>query len=258
MARRSAWHNDRAAAVVELMTSIRKPRILIIEDDREISRLLIDLLAENGFVAKAVENAREMDAVLQRDDADLILLDVMLPGEDGFSICRRLRSASPKPIIMLTARGEDTDRIVGLELGADDYVCKPFNPRELVARIRALLRRAYDGKFSPGSGSRMLRFAGWRVDPLRRQIHNSEGVRIALTSGEFDLLLAFCRNPGRILSREELLELTHLGAAGPIQRSIDVHISRIRQRLEPDPKDPVFIKTVRLGGYVFTPPVESV
>jgi two-component system OmpR family response regulator len=239
------------------MTPIRKPRILVIEDDREISRLLIDLLAENGFAAKAAENAREMDAALQRDDPDLVLLDVMLPGEDGFSICRRLRSASRKPIIMLTARGEDSDRIIGLELGADDYVCKPFNPRELVARIRALLRRAYDGTFTPGSGGTTLRFAGWRVDSLRRQVHNSEGIRVAFTSGEFDLLLAFCRNPGRVLSREELLEVTHLGAAGPIERSIDVHISRIRQKLEPDPKDPVFITTVRLGGYVFTPPVES-
>jgi len=240
------------------MTSTRKPRILVIEDDREISRLLIDVLVENGFVAKAVENAHDMDVLLKRDDADLVLLDVMLPGEDGFSICRRIRTASRKPIIMLTARGEDIDRIIGLEIGADDYVCKPFNPRELIARIRALLRRTYDDKFTPGDDRHMLGFAGWRVDPLRRQVHNSEGIRVTLTSGEFDLLLAFCRNPGRVLSRDELLELTYLGAAGPIQRSIDVHISRIRQKLEPDPKDPIYIKTVRLGGYVFTPLVESV
>jgi two-component system OmpR family response regulator len=157
---------------------------------------------------------------------------------------------------MLTALKEDVDRIVGLEIGADDYVTKPFNSRELVARIRALLRRA-QGEAGPAPGRlRRLCFAGWRIEPTARQLHDPDGVRVAMTSAEFDLLLAFCQNPGRILSREQLLDLTHGGLAGPVERSIDVHVSRLRQKIEPNPRDPLLIKTVRLGGYVFTPVVE--
>jgi two-component system OmpR family response regulator len=232
------------------------PHILLVEDDIEISRLLATALAESGFTASAASSAVEMDRLLARGGVDLVVLDVMLPGEDGFNICRRLRASSSIPIIMLTALGESVDRIVGLEIGADDYVTKPFNSRELVARIRALLRRTNSASQTAFNRLRVLRFAGWRLDPAARQLSDPEGVQVTLTSAEFDLLLAFCTRPGRVLSREELLDLTHGGAAGPIERSIDVHVSRIRQKIEPDPREPTLIKTVRLGGYVFTPLVE--
>ena len=232
-------------------------RILLVEDDATISGMLVEILKENGFAASAVGSAPEMDRILTRDGIDLIVLDVMLPGEDGFAICRRLRAASGVPIIMLTALGEEVDRIVGLEIGADDYVTKPFNSRELIARIRALLRRSRAVGASAGARMRPFRFAGWRVYPAERQLHSPEGVRVTTTSAEFDLLLAFCQNPGRVLSREQLLDLTHGGLAGPIERSVDVHVSRIRQKIESDPRDPTLIKTVRLGGYIFTPDVEA-
>jgi two-component system, OmpR family, response regulator len=232
-------------------------RILCVEDDPEIAHMLGEVLEDNGFASAFVGSATEMDALLKRESIDLVLLDVMLPGEDGLSICRRLRTVSSIPIIMVTARGEDVDRILGLEFGADDYVTKPFNSRELVARIRALLRRAESGAASMRQRPRPLTFAGWLIDPTTRELHDPAGVRIILTSAEFDLLLAFCRNPGKVLSREHLIEMVHGGLAGPLDRSIDVHISRIRQKIEPDPKDRSMIKTVRLGGYVFTPAVEQ-
>jgi two-component system OmpR family response regulator len=197
-----------------------------------------------------------MDRRLARRGIDLVLLDIMLPGEDGFSICRRLRAASDIPIIILTALGASMDRVVGLELGADDYVTKPFDSRELIARVRALLRRMSAAAHGRGNRLRTLRFAGWQIDPAARELRDPSGVQVMLTSAEFDLLLAFCGRPGRILSRDQLLELTHGGAAGPVDRSIDVHVSRIRQKIEPDPGEPMLIKTVRLDGYVFTPIVE--
>jgi len=231
--------------------------ILLVEDDPEIAPMVAELLAENGFAVAIVTAAAAMDEALRRGRIDLILLDLMLPGEDGFSICRRLRAESGIPIIMLTALGGDVDRVVGLEIGADDYITKPFNPRELVARIRALLRRSRGDLPTADSRPRLFHFAAWRVDPVERQLYSPDGVRITTTSAEFDLLLAFCRNPGRILSREQLLDLTYGGLAGPIARSIDVHVSRIRQKIEPDPREPTLIKTVRLGGYIFTPSVEA-
>jgi two-component system OmpR family response regulator len=230
-------------------------RILLVEDDAEISRMLAEVLVANGFAAKAVASAQDMDSLLEREHIDLVVLDVMLPGEDGFSICQRLRAASGTPIIMLTALGEPVDRIVGLEIGADDYVTKPFNSRELIARIRALLRRSRSAGAMARHAVRPLSFVGWRIDPIERQLYSPEGVRLSTTSAEFDLLLAFCRNPGRILSREQLLDLTHGGLAGPTERSVDVHITRIRQKIEPDPRNPTLIKTIRLGGYMFTPAV---
>ncbi|HEY8337289.1 MAG TPA: response regulator [Tardiphaga sp.] len=237
-------------------SAVVAPRILCVEDDNDIAGMLNEALKESGFETFFVTSAPEMDAVLQRDHVDLVLLDVMLPGEDGLSICRRLRAASAIPIIMLTARGEEIDRVLGLEIGADDYVAKPFSSRELVARIRALLRRT---EAAPGPRPRAapLLFAGWRIDPTARELSDSEGTRIALTSVEFDLLLAFCHHPAEILSRERLSELIHGGAVRSLDRSIDVHISRIRQKIENDPRNPLMIKTVRLGGYVFTPIVEQ-
>jgi two-component system OmpR family response regulator len=232
-------------------------RVLLVEDDAEIAAMLTEMLTENGFQAVATESATEMDRVLRRQSFDLIILDAMLPGEDGFSICRRLRAASSTPIIMLTALREDVDRIVGIELGADDYITKPFNSRELVARIRGLLRRA-----SYSSERREHReplvFAGWRIDPVSRQLRDPNNVHVSMTTAEFDVLLAFCRNPGRVLTRDQLLGLTHAGLAGPVERSVDVHVSRVRQKIEPNVREPTLIKTVRLGGYIFTPDVEPV
>jgi two-component system OmpR family response regulator len=241
-------------AASSILTS-NQARILIVEDDLAIHHMLSEILSENGFSVSATTSAVEMDRALRREEVDLVVLDVMLPGEDGFSICGRLRASSNLPILMLTALGEDVDRIVGLEIGADDYVTKPFNSRELVARIRALLRRTR--AFGVKGGQRLgpLRFAGWRIFPAERRLLSPEGVRVTTTSAEFDLLLAFCHHPGEVLSREQLLEWTHGGLAGPVERSVDVHVSRIRQKIEPDPRDPTFIKTVRLGGYIFTPEV---
>ena len=229
-------------------------RILLVEDEPGIAQILTTALNESGFAVMTVGSAAEMDPVLASERVDVIVLDVMLPGEDGFSICRRLRSASSLPIIMLTALGEEVDRVVGLEVGADDHVTKPFSSRELIARIRALLRRAR----AAGSidASRPFHFAGWTLDPTRRELLDPQGTHVTLTSAELDLLLAFCQRPGQVLAREQLLELTHCGHAGPIERSIDVHVSRIRQKIEADPREPVLIKTVRLGGYLFTATVE--
>ena len=241
-----------------LMRSLAStPHILLVEDDPEISRLLVEVLSDNGFRASAVRSAWEMDGFLSREPVDLVVLDLMLPGENGLSICRRLRVSSDMPIIMVTARGEDVDRIIGLEIGADDYLPKPFNSRELIARIRALLRRARSGTETARERAKPLTFDGWTIDPAARRLHDPEGVRVALTSVEFDLLLAFCRNPGRILSREQLIGSVHGGRAGQIDRSIDVHVSRIRQKVEANPRDPTLIKTVRLGGYMFTPDVKE-
>jgi two-component system OmpR family response regulator len=253
-------HASREKVMVDVSRTGAAARVLLVEDDAEISAMLADTLREHGFHVAVAPSADGMDALLSREVADIIVLDVMLPGEDGLSICRRLRSTSMIPIIMLTALGGEVDRVVGLEIGADDYVTKPFRSRELIARIRALLRRAQGDQSQGGSMSRItvFQFAGWTLEPFSRQLLNPQRVRISLTSAEFDLLLAFCSNPGRVLSREQLLELTHGGAAGPIARSIDVHVSRVRQKIDPEPAETSFIKTVRLGGYIFTPTVEAV
>lgn len=234
-----------------------QPRILVVEDDPVIASMLAKTLEEVGMTARTAESGVEMDIQMRRDSFDLIVLDLMLPGEDGFQICRRLRAQSTIPILMLTAQHEEIDRIVGLEIGADDYVTKPFSTREVVARIRSLLRRA---SYAPEEGdtSRSLRFDDWTIDPKRRQVRNPGGARVSLTTTEFDLLLALCRNPNRVLSREQLLSLTHAGLAGPVERSIDVHISRLRQKIEPDPAQPTMLTTVRLAGYMFTASVETV
>ncbi|CAN7680831.1 response regulator [Pararhizobium sp. LjRoot238] len=229
--------------------------ILIVEDDRDIAGMLVDLVKSNGFEASSAASGVEMDRLLAGHQFDLIVLDAMLPGEDGFSICRRLRSSRSIPILMLTALREDIDRILGLELGADDYVTKPFNSRELMARIKSILRRASYSQ-GPDEGLAPMAFAGWRIDPKSRQLHDPDGAQVSMTTAEFDLLLAFCFNPNKVLTREQLLSMTHAGSAGPVERSIDAHISRVRQKIEPNLKEPTFIKTVRLGGYLFASRVE--
>jgi two-component system, OmpR family, response regulator len=231
-------------------------RILLVEDDEEIAGMVIEMLRENSFEAVAVGSAAKMGAAMKKQTFDLIVLDAMLPGEDGFSICSRLRASSTIPIIMLTALGDEINRIVGIELGADDYISKPFHPRELLARIKGLLRRASYGMAQPSQETPM-RFAGWQIDPVQRQLINPDGVHVSMTTAEFDILLAFCRHPRRVMTREQLLRLTYAGLASPVERSIDVHISRVRQKIEENVREPSFIKTVRLGGYMFTPNVES-
>jgi two-component system OmpR family response regulator len=193
--------------------------------------------------------------VLSGHKVDLVILDVGLPGEDGLSICRRLRGKSSIPIIMVTARGSDTDRIVGLELGADDYLPKPFNPRELVARVRAVMRRSGGLDQPQADTPQTLLFEGWRLDMARRQLFDPSGAPRALTSGEFNILAIFCQHSRKVLSRDDLLDLLHGRAAAVFDRSIDVQISRLRRKIETSLKDPMFIKTIRYGGYFFTPQV---
>jgi two-component system, OmpR family, response regulator len=239
------------------LQAIPASRILIVEDDADIATMLAELLSDHGYFATIAGSGADMDKTLQQANFDLILLDIMLPGEDGLNICRRLRAKSSIPIIMVTSVGEEIDRIIGLEIGADDYITKPFNSRELLSRVKALLRRATYGE-NPQPNSAKMGFDGWRIDPLSRLLLDPEGTDVSLTSAEFDMLLAFCQNPRRILTRAELLTMTHVGLAGPIERSVDIHISRVRQKIEPNPKDPTLIKTVRMGGYIFTPQVEMI
>jgi two-component system OmpR family response regulator len=238
------------------MVVSNQTNVLIVEDDPDIASMLVELIQGNGFQAMSAASGIEMDRLLLIHAFDLIVLDAMLPGEDGFSICRRLRSSRSTPILMLTAMREDIDRILGLELGADDYVTKPFKSRELMARIKSILRRSAQGKDSEPDLAPMT-FAGWRIDPKSRQLQDPDGVQVSMTTAEFDLLLAFCSNPNKVLNREQLLSMTHAGSAGPVERSIDAHISRVRQKIEPNLKDPTFIKTVRLGGYLFASKVEQ-
>ncbi|WP_319484086.1 response regulator transcription factor [uncultured Cohaesibacter sp.] len=226
--------------------------ILVIEDDTEIQTLLAALLQRNGWMASLASNGREADAILARSNIDLILLDVMLPGEDGLSICSRLRSISTVPIMILSAKGEDIDRVVGLELGADDYMAKPFNPRELEARIKAMLRRSRMSIKDSRMQAPVLYFGGkWQLDIRKRELNDYNGVQIHLTPAEFDLLRVFCERPGLTLTREQLIELTQGPSSGATERSIDILISRLRRKLENGPDGQKLIHTVRSGGYEF-------
>jgi two-component system OmpR family response regulator len=232
------------------------PHILVVEDDREISRLVGRYLRENDCRVSFAADGREMDEKLESSRIDLIVLDLMLPGEDGLSLCRRLRVNSNLPVVMLTAKGEELDRIIGIEMGADDYLAKPFNPRELLARIRAVLRRTAMAAVSAGAAARLMTFEGWQLNAVARTLSDPQGSLVILTSAEFDLLQALCERSGKILSRDQLLDLTQGRSAGAFERSVDILISRIRRKIERDPHHPALIKTVRSGGYLFTPPVE--
>ncbi|MDQ0474927.1 two-component system OmpR family response regulator [Labrys wisconsinensis] len=233
---------------------MHSPHIAVVEDDHEIRALVARYLAANDCRVSAAEDGRDLDRLMAESRIDLVVLDLMLPGEDGLSICRRLRSTSHVPIIMLTARSDDIDRIVGLEIGADDYMGKPFNPRELLARIRSVLRRGSDPAEDPG-GPHSYVFAGWHANLTLSRLTNPVGERVAVTSAEFALLRVFCERSGRILSRGKLMELTQGRAPGPHERSIDILVSRLRRKIEPDPQAPSLIRTVRAGGYMFTPHV---
>jgi len=232
------------------------PHILVVEDDREISALVARYLRANDYRVMVTGHGRNIDDLMQGSRIDLIVLDLMLPGENGLSICKRLRTTSHVPIIMLTARSDEVDRILGLEMGADDYLGKPFNPRELLARIRAVLRRSAITVQEPATGARVLTFLGWRIDRTLRELTNPAQARVALTDAEFALLQVLCERPGRILSRDQLIDLTQGRAAGAFERSVDILVSRLRRKIEIDPHQPSIIKTVRSGGYVFTPAVE--
>lgn len=228
--------------------------VLFVEDDPEIRGLVADFLRQSGFRVTVAQDGEEMDQELSRNGVDLLILDIMLPKEDGLSLCRRVRASGNLPIIMLTARGAEVDRVVGLEMGADDYLTKPFSSHELLARVRALLRRSQYTAPEPRHQRRsVLTFADWRLDLIARRLHSRDGTRVPLTGGEFELLVAFCEHPNKVLTRDQILELTTRGKSdGSVDRSIDIQVSRLRRKIERDPKDPVLIQTVRSGGYVFS------
>jgi two-component system, OmpR family, response regulator len=237
----------------------KPPHILVVDDHREIRDAVTRYLQKNGLRATAAKDAVEMDSMLATGHYDLIVLDVMMPGEDGLSVCRRLSASGEVPILMLTALGEETDRIVGLEIGADDYLAKPFNPRELLARIKAILRRAERTETSAGSltGHRVT-FAQWTLDTDRRVLIAAAGEEVLLTSAEFKLLTVLLERPRRVLSRDQLLDLTSGRAAAVFDRTIDNQISRLRRKVEVDPARPAIITTVRGGGYSLNADVTEV
>ena len=233
------------------------PHILIVDDDREIRDLLARFLERHRFRVTSVRDGRDARRAWPNGHFQLVVLDLMLPGESGLDLARWLRGQSDVPIVMLTALGEETDRIIGLELGADDYVPKPFNPRELLARIRAVLRRAGEPQERRAEGgTRAIRFSGWTLDPARRRLLNPDAVEVPLTGGEYDLLLALLERANRVLTRDMLLDLLRGRQAGPFDRAIDVAISRLRRKLEDDGRHAQLIKTVRGGGYVLAASVE--
>lgn len=226
--------------------------ILIVDDDREIRDLLSRFLRKHGYRISAAADGNEMKHILETARIDLIVLDRVMPGSDGLSLCRELRATSRTPVILLTLLGSETDRIIGLEIGADDYLAKPFNPHELVARIKAVLRRVSDLPLQSSlQKSPVLSFAGWKLDRSRRHLESPIGVLVSLTDGEFDLLVAFAERPQVVLSREQLLDLSRGRSAIAFDRSIDMQITRLRRKIEADPEQPEVIKTVRGRGYVF-------
>jgi two-component system OmpR family response regulator len=233
-------------------------QILVVDDDRGIRDLVCGFLGKHGYRVLAARDGREMLAALAASRIDLIVLDLMLPGKGGLELCRDLRARSAVPIIMLTAIADESDRILGLEMGADDYLAKPFNARELLARVRSVLRRAAGPGFNGSGAPAVLGFAGWRLDLARRRLESPDGVLVGLTSGEFDLLAAFAEHPGRVLTREQLLDLARGRDATAFDRSIDVQVSRLRRKIEADPANPQFILTVRGNGYSFAAPVAPV
>lgn len=218
--------------------------------------LIARLLRQNGFRATGVRDGREMWEALAAAPVDLILLDVMLPGSSGMDLCRALRAKTAIPIIMVTARGDELDRVIGLELGADDYIPKPFSRAELLARIRAVLRRTHTQTRTAATdtGDRIV-FAGWCLDTRRRELSASDGSAVDLSGGEYDMLLVFCEHPQRVLSRDQLMELARNRVIDKLDRSVDVMVSRLRRKLEPTPDGPNVIKTVRGAGYMFVPAV---
>ncbi|MBS4714089.1 response regulator [Aeromonas caviae] len=228
------------------------PHILVVDDHSEIRDLLKRFLEQHGMRVSCARDGKEMKRLLDEREFDLLVLDLMMPGEDGLTLCRELRVKSRLPIIMLTAMGEETDRIIGLEMGADDYLSKPFNPRELLARIKAVMRRTQAESLPvPETLTRDLRFDRWLLDVNRRELVDEEGVGMSLSTAEFDLLKVFLERPQRVLSRDQLLDLARGREAVAFDRAIDTLVSRLRRKLERDPKNPELIKTIWGGGYLF-------
>jgi two-component system, OmpR family, response regulator len=231
--------------------------ILIVDDQREICDLVQEYLASEGYRVSTAHDGTGMRRVIAQDPVDLVILDLMLPGEDGLTLARSLREESSVGIIILTGRGETVDRIIGLEMGADDYLPKPFHLRELLARVKSVLRRASNRSADRQAASRpRARFVGWNLDLSTRELLSPSGEEVRLTTGEFDLLAAFVNNANQVLTRDRLLDLARNREAGPFDRTIDVQVGRLRRKLEDDPQRPTMIKTVRGSGYIFTPTVE--
>ncbi|WP_158940848.1 response regulator [Burkholderia sp. S171] len=229
----------------------RQETILIVDDDSEIRRLLSDYLTQSGYVAKVAADGRDLLKVIERSAVNLIVLDLMMPGKDGLMLCREVRARSDVPIIMLTSRGELVDRIIGLEMGADDYLPKPFDPRELLVRVQAVLRRAKGRSIDVRDDSvQSIEFAGWQLDTVARHLTSPDGVLIALSGAEYQLLRVFLDHPSRILTRDRLTTLLMGKEADPFERAVDVRVSRLRQRLLEDAREPQIIKTVRSEGYL--------
>jgi len=232
-------------------------QILVVDDDAEIRNLLCEYLRKNGYRATAVADGKAMWAARARAKYELIVLDVMLPGEDGLTLCRKLRAESDTPVIMLTARGEETARIVGLEMGADDYLPKPFSPRELLARIKSVLRRYRSlPRNLRADEARSIRFAGWTLDTIARHLVSAEGVVTSLSGAEYQLLRILLSHANHVLTRDQLMLLSKGRESDPLERSIDLQVSRLRHRLGDDLAEPRIIKTVRGQGYVLAVPVE--
>ncbi|MFL6845539.1 MAG: response regulator [Allosphingosinicella sp.] len=233
------------------MASAGEPHILLVDDERSIRDPLAQYLARNGLRVSKAANAEEARRALAAYGVDLILLDVMMPGEDGLSLCAQVRATSGIPVILLTAMAEETDRIVGLEIGADDYVTKPFSPRELLARIRTVLRRAGERPSRVrGPEADAFAFGPWLLRTGERELIDSEGVAVPLSTGEYNLLLALVTHPRRVLTRDQLLDLAQGRELAAFERSVDNMVSRLRRKIEPDPRQPALLKTVRGGGYM--------
>jgi two-component system OmpR family response regulator len=233
------------------------PTVLVVDDDHDIRELLDKFLTRQGLRVVTARDGRDMRRALAAERIDLVVLDLMLPGEDGLALCRELRGKSRIPIIILTAVDEPTERVIGLEIGADDYVTKPFEPRELVARIRAVLRRAaeWPAAASPEPAETLV-FAGWRLNLRKRQLTGADGLLVPLSTAEFHLLAALAERPQRVLTRQQLLDLAYGRGTDQTDRSVDVQISRLRRKLEADPRAPAIITTVRHEGYLFAPDVQ--
>ena len=231
--------------------------ILVVDDQKEICDVVQEYLTGEGYRVSTANDGNGMRRALGQSHVDLVILDLMLPGEDGFTLARGLRDESGIGIIILTGRGETVDRIIGLEMGADDYLPKPFHLRELLARVKSVLRRVQSRTGEPGQTTRShAQFAGWSLDLSSRELMSPGGEEVRLTTGEFDLLAAFVNNPNQVLSRDRLLDLARNREAGPFDRTIDVQVGRLRRKLEEDPQNPSLIKTVRGSGYIFTPTVD--
>ncbi|MEQ1542301.1 MAG: response regulator [Novosphingobium sp.] len=233
------------------------PHLLLVDDEQTLREPLADYLSRQGFRVVQAASAAEARSRLREDTPDLVLLDIMMPGEDGLSLCRHLSETRAIPTILLTAKGEATDRIVGLEIGADDYVVKPFEPRELVARIRSVLRRAAKGGTTPTDDD-LIAFDGWTLDPLKRRLIDPQGALVSISSAEFRLLMAFVEHPRQVLDRDRLLDMVQGREAHLFDRAVDNQISRLRRKIEQDSRNPTLIQTVWGGGYMLAADVRRV